>query len=85
MRDPEIVKKEFRHRGLSISGWAKRNGFSQALVYQVLSGKRAPVRGESYRIAVHLGLVDGREEGYEDLESALKQKQKLKEIEKMEG
>lgn len=85
MRDPEIVKEEFRHRGLSVSGWAKRNGFSQALVYQVLSGKRAPVRGESYRIAVQLGLVDGREEGYEDLESALKQKRKLKEMKKMEG
>lgn len=85
MRDPEIVKEEFRHRGLSVSGWAKRNGFSQALVYQVLSGKRAPVRGESYRIAVQLGLVDGREEGYEDLEFALKQKRKLKEMKKMEG
>ncbi|MHA7925691.1 DNA-binding protein [Marinobacter salicampi] len=85
MRDPEIVKEEFRHRGLSVSGWAKRNGFSQALVYQVLSGKRAPVRGESYRIAVQLGLVDGREEGYEDLESALKQKRKLREMKNMEG
>jgi len=69
----ELAKKqEFRLRGLSISGWAKRNGYSQALVYQVLSGKRFPIRGESYRIAVQLGLLDGREDGYEGLESALK-------------
>tara|TARA_R110001583_G_scaffold58042_3_gene173322 strand:- start:2109 stop:2363 length:255 start_codon:yes stop_codon:yes gene_type:complete len=72
MRDPESIKKEFRLRGLSISGWAKRNGYSQALVYQVLSGRRFPIRGESYRIAVQLGLLDGRADGYEGLESALK-------------
>lgn len=72
MRDPETVKREFRLRGLSVSGWAKRNGFSQALVYQVLSGKRSPIRGESYRIALKLGLVAGCEDGYDGLEEALK-------------
>lgn len=83
MKSPETVKEEFRLRGLSISGWAKRNGFSQALVYQVLAGRRVPVRGESHRIAVQLGLVDGREEGYEALESVLKQKPR--EVENMES
>lgn len=80
-----MIKEEFRLRGLSISGWAKRNGYSQALVYQVLSGKRAPVRGESHRIAVQLGLIDGREEGYEDLEFALQRNNKPQEVENMES
>ena len=65
------VRNEFRARGLSISGWAKRHGFSQALVYQVLSGKRKPTRGESHRIAVALGLKDGSNEGYEQLDNSL--------------
>ena len=77
-RSPGKIKEEFRLRGLSISGWAKRNGFSQALVYQVLSGQRTPIRGESHRIAVRLGIVDGREEGYDGLASALKIQKEIK-------
>lgn len=68
---PEQVKEAFAHRGLTISGWAKQQGFSQALVYQVLSGKRQPVRGESHRIAVALGLKAGVSETYDDLNQHL--------------
>jgi len=70
-RTPEEVKQIFAERGLSVSGWAKRNGFSQALVYQVLSGKRNPVRGESHRIATALGLKDGVIADYDDLSVSL--------------
>ncbi len=70
-RTVDEVKRIFSERGLSVSGWAKRNGFSQALVYQVLSGKRRPVRGESHRIAMALGLKNGVICDYEELAKSL--------------
>jgi len=53
------IREEFRKRGLSISDWARINGFSTSLVYQVLSGRRKALRGESHKIAVLLGLKEG--------------------------
>ena len=53
------IRHEFEHRGLSISEWARSRGFSTALVYQVLTGKRKAVRGQSHQIAVALGLKEG--------------------------
>lgn len=67
MKTPEEVKQEFAERGLSISGWAKSRGYSQALVYQVLNGSRKALRGESHKIAVELGLKAGKTGRYEDL------------------
>jgi len=66
------IKKAFADRGLSLSGWAKKNGFNTALVYQVLSGNRKTLRGESHRIAIALGLKEGSLEGYEELNEYLK-------------
>lgn len=70
-RSPEDVKRLFSERGLSVSGWAKKNGFSQALVYQVLSGKRQAMRGESHKIATALGLKDGKVADYDELSELL--------------
>ena len=67
MKSREEVRREFTERGLSISGWAKQRGFSQALVYQVLNGHRKALRGESHKIAVELGLKEGKSGCYEDL------------------
>lgn len=67
MRTPQEVKQEFAERGLSISGWAKDRGYSQALVYQILNGSRKALRGESHKIAVELGLKTGKTGCYEDL------------------
>ena len=67
MKTPEEVKQEFAERGLSISGWAKSRGYSQALVYQVLNGSRKALRGESHKIAVELGLKAGKTGCSEDL------------------
>lgn len=74
-RTPEEVRQIFAERGLSVSGWAKRYGFSQALVYQVLSGKRNPLRGESHKIATALGLKDGVISNYEELALSLASKE----------
>jgi gp16 family phage-associated protein len=50
------VKQHFAVHGLSIRDWAASRGFSESLVYAVLAGKNKASRGESFRIAVALGL-----------------------------
>ena len=71
---PIQVKQVFSENGLSISEWARENGFSQVLVYQILSGKRKPTRGESHRIAVKLGLKLGGTSDYSEIDNLLKEK-----------
>ena len=71
---PHQVKEVFLEHGLSISEWARENGFSQTLVYQILSGKRKPTRGESHRIAVKLGLKSGGTGNYSEVDQLLKEK-----------
>ncbi len=53
---PEAVKQSLAEHGLSVRDWARANGFSEMLVYAVLAKKNKATRGESYRIAVALGL-----------------------------
>lgn len=54
------VRATFAENGISIAEWAREEGFSTALVYQVIEGKRRCLRGQSHQIAVALGLKDGR-------------------------
>lgn len=54
----EQVKTEFRKKGISFSDWAKENNFPPELVYRVLKMNRPPIRGESHKIAVKLGIKD---------------------------
>lgn len=53
------VRLIFAESGISIAEWARAEGFSTALVYQVIEGKRQCIRGQSHRIAVALGLKEG--------------------------
>lgn len=55
------VKLVFDESGVSIAEWARTNGFSSALVYQVLDGNRKCLRGQSHQIAVALGMKRGKE------------------------
>ncbi len=55
-RTAEAVRDEFAERGITIREWARSEGFSEKLVYYVLTGKRTPRRGASYRIALALGM-----------------------------
>ena len=55
------VKLVFDESGVSIAEWARTNGFSSALVYQVLDGNRKCLRGQSHQIAVALGMKKGKE------------------------
>lgn len=56
---PAQVLAWFRENGVSVADWATRNGFSPALVYAVMKGKRKCLRGESHHIAVALGMKHG--------------------------
>lgn len=50
------VKNILRAHGLTVSAFARAHGFNENLVYAVLAGKNKASRGESFRIAVALGL-----------------------------
>lgn len=59
MKTTEQVKTEFRQKGITITGWARANGFSKLAVHRVLNGKSKCYRGKSHKIAVLLGLKNG--------------------------
>ncbi|MDF3822079.1 DNA-binding protein [Leptospira sp. 96542] len=50
------IKESFRTNGVTVRQFARANGFNETLVYAVLSGTNKASRGESFRIAVALGL-----------------------------
>lgn len=55
----QCVRQMFQDDGVSVAEWARQRSFSLPLVYAVLSGRNRGTRGESYRIAVALGLRPG--------------------------
>ena len=59
LHDPSRVRALFEDAGMSVAEWARVQGFSTGLVYQVLEGRRKCLRGQSHRIAVALGLKEG--------------------------
>lgn len=60
-KTPQQVKAEFRKRGITVTQWAKESGFSRLAVSQVLNGFAKGCHGNSYRIAVALGIVINNE------------------------
>lgn len=56
------IKNEFHSKGITFSDWAKENNFSPELVYRVLKMNRVPVRGESHKIAIKLGIKEEKNE-----------------------
>ncbi len=55
----EQVIEEFSRKGISVSKWAKQNGFSPSTVASILQGKRQARIGTSHNIAVKLGIKEG--------------------------
>ncbi|OTU40215.1 DNA-binding protein, partial [Acinetobacter pittii] len=49
---------DFSQSGISIAEWARINNFSPDLVYRILKNNKVPLRGESHRIAVKLGIKE---------------------------
>ena len=54
------VRAEFDEAGITITGWARANGFARMTVVDVLLGRRDGHYGEAHRVAVALGLKKGR-------------------------
>ena len=52
----EVIRKAFDAAGLTVSEWAKTQGFKRENVYSVLAGRTKGRRGEAHRIAQALGL-----------------------------
>lgn len=67
------VRQRFDDCGVSIAEWARLEGFSPNLVYQVLDGRSACIRGECHRIAVALGLKAGNRLSARELAAELAQ------------
>lgn len=51
-----LAKAHLALRDESAAQWAARNGYKAKIVYQVLSGARRCIRGQSLQIAIKLGL-----------------------------
>lgn len=58
VKSVQQIKDEFHSKGITFSDWAKENNFSPELVYRVLKMNRVPLRGESHKIAVRLGIKE---------------------------
>lgn len=76
---PCDVRKMIEGSGVSISEWARENGFAAGLVYAVLKGRRKCLRGQSYRIAVALGLKQGEPTDVRTLSARLSGAKPMKE------
>jgi gp16 family phage-associated protein len=50
------VRKWFFENGVSVTDWAKKNGFPRSAVYAALSEKTRGFRGQAHLIALALGL-----------------------------
>ena len=54
------VRRELEDAGISVAEWSRANGFTRATVVDVLLGRRAGHHGEAHRVAIALGLKQGR-------------------------
>lgn len=52
----EQVKANLRSQGITITQWAKDNGYRRGAVYRVLNGFDKAHYGQAHEIAVKLGL-----------------------------
>lgn len=58
-KSPADVRAELDRKGQSIAEFARANNISKHTVYQVLSGQKKGLRGQSHRAAVALGFKEG--------------------------
>ncbi|CRZ20616.1 DNA-binding protein [Kingella kingae] len=53
---PEQVKKNFKQKGITFSGWAREHGYRPQEVIRVVNGFSKASYGKGHEIAVKLGL-----------------------------
>lgn len=56
---PEQARQALDHQGKSIADFAREHGLDEPTVYQLLSGRKKGLRGESHRAACLLGIKLG--------------------------
>lgn len=56
IKTPEQVRADFKAAGISISAWARANGFDRNTVASLLHARCQGLRGQSHHCAVALGL-----------------------------
>lgn len=59
LRTPQEVRADWLRKGMSQNDWARKHGFGNVTVSQVLNGRNAGSRGVGHKIAVLLGIKDG--------------------------
>jgi gp16 family phage-associated protein len=59
VRTRDEVRADFDRRGVSLRAWARQNGVSDRIVYEVMRGRFKGRRGSAHKVAVLLGLKDG--------------------------
>jgi gp16 family phage-associated protein len=52
------LRLNFRRNGMTVVDWARQHNFPLPLVYAVMTGRSKAHRGQSYDIAVKLGLIE---------------------------
>lgn len=60
---PADARNWLDRHGVTVSDWARNNGFEPAIVFALLSGRTRGRRGQAYQAAVALGLRAGPEDG----------------------
>jgi gp16 family phage-associated protein len=53
---PAELKAQMKALGITVREWSKKHGFRESSVHAVLNGKNKASRGDSFRIAVALGI-----------------------------
>lgn len=66
------IQKEFAEAGITVSEWARTNGFNRMTVVDVLRGHRIGKYGEAHHVAVALGLKVGQVVNVEKFKPAKK-------------
>lgn len=59
-KTPDQVRAELSEAGLSLAEWARAHNLSYDVARGVLTGRIKATRGQAHRIAVALGLKQGR-------------------------
>lgn len=59
LKTREQVLADFKAAGITLSEWARANGFHRMTVVDLLRGARQGLRGETHRCAVALGMKHG--------------------------
>jgi len=55
-RSPDEVRSWFSDAGVSVTDWARDNGFPRQIVYSLLAGRIRGYRGIAHEAALALGL-----------------------------